>query len=672
MIMKNLFRRSGMTIAVALVLAIGIAFLEIGASTYNGVHHQLSSIDEKYTTVAFISAGEKNYSERIVEMLEDGSEVYKDGSVWLSPEHISSIASNAPQIHNVDRRVLYGAYTPDLSGLSSGAVNHLEYASVYDEYAYSFSVYAVRCVSATVTHRNSIGLPAWYEIEFEVLDHVARNPVYDIPNERNDIWISEFIMEKDGTVPFKEGETYLIRGFFYDYDVYQFMRLKDKDKNEIEYYWERNMGEEWRENENLLVERQRFEFLPIWLPYDPAEPFAGIDDNGHVLEIIENFRTMYTETSIKNEAGFPYTIVTAQDGEWPYYAQFEGSWQDYLNSEEGRVWKEEIIPACQRNWNSAPFMVTDNIQGLYFFANGDASLLDGRYITQEEYDSGAKVCMVSAAYAQYNDLQVGDSVLINLYKPAYLTELGTIYTFFNHTYFDFTHCFPIIEENNLDLQLEYTIVGLYTSPNQPTEPNGNNFRPDTIFAPKASVPGSEQYEDTATPVLNTLILENGSIEEFEAYMNEHGAAGKFQYFDYGYSEMKASLEAMAVNSGRMAMLGAAMFCLGLALFLMLNLRRMAPTVRGMRLIGVKAGSVARQLFSALAVMSVAAAVLGTVLCALLYDMVCKAVLSQSVELDARSLLLCGCAELAVALVLCGITAFAASHVNLMGSKRKKK
>lgn len=111
---------------------------------------------------------------------------------------------------------------------------------------------------------------------------------------------------------------------------------------------------------------------------------------------------------------------------WTYYAEYESDWRDFLETEEGRVWKEEIIPNFEQNHSSVPVILTDDVKSMYFFNSGDASILDGAFFTDADYRDGNAVCLVSAAYARQNRLSVGDTMKMDFFHNQYEMTMYTI------------------------------------------------------------------------------------------------------------------------------------------------------------------------------------------------------------------------------------------------------
>lgn len=105
----------------------------------------------------------------------------------------------------------------------------------------------------------------------------------------------------------------------------------------------------------------------------------------------------FTLDTVLNEELMFYQILLK--GSLPLYTEYSGNLDTFLNSEEGKLWKEEIIPMCRINQESESVILTDIVQSLYCFNTGDVSILEGRDFTYQDYLSGYATCLISAAYA---------------------------------------------------------------------------------------------------------------------------------------------------------------------------------------------------------------------------------------------------------------------------------
>ena len=329
--------------------------------------------------------------------------------------------------------------------------------------------------------------------------------------------------------------------------------------------------------------------------------------------------------------GDEYYYYTFPDDGLPYYAEYTGTVEEFLASEEGRVWREEIIPMAELNQQSATVLLTDNLEYIHSFNSGEATILDGREISALEYDRGRAVCLISAAYADVNGLKVGDTIDLDFYDTGYFLTTGGVENFEGTTSeFVMTHN-PLQPSNRIGFAQTYEIIGIYSAPE--FEFGLQSFRADTIFVPKASVPRAENYEDPALPLLNSVVLHNGSEEDFEAYMAEQGFGGYYEYFNQDYTSTIAGLEAMELNAQRLILIGIIVVIVTAIFFYYLNMRRMIPVARTLRKLGQSRLHIWWQIqwtIQPLILLSVAAAAWLSVK---LYDQVTLELLKSTVLLD---------------------------------------
>ena len=148
-------------------------------------------------------------------------------------------------------------------------------------------------------------------------------------------------------------------------------------------------------------------------------------------------------------------------------------------------------------------------------------------------------------------------------------------------------------------------------------------------------------------------------------MAGQGYGGVLLYGDQEFAETQEALETLLANALRLWLVGAAAFILTAALFLFLSFRRVAPTVRGMRLLGIPGKGVAVQLFAALALVIAGAVALGGGLAAALFGWVTRQTLSGQLALRPQAVLLAALVQLAALLPVTGLRAWGKARQNLM-------
>ena len=571
---KQTIRTPLTTVLLVLLLALSIAASSVGFTAWMGAKRQFDTINSQYTTIAIPSGAnyEKQYKGFFSHYGYDSIK-FEDGSSYIGPKDALSYAKDAPSFVSSNNGVLLSAHVADSTAITSGAINTVDYHSELDDHCYSLSVFAVRCKKIEIYEHLLPELGYYmYSVIFEIIDPVCWMDVYDIPPEEDIVPIREDVLHftgelytRDGELPFEEGKTYLIRGQYGDYPIgfagYEMVVNEKTGKQTLKPTYGR-----------ISALGRSFQF--------------GCD-GGMITSSIANLGVMTgVQNFIKEKIRYPDSEIcywTTPENCWPYYAEYTGDWRDFLETEEGSVWKEEIIPNFQINHASATVILTDNLYSMYNFNSGDASILEGRTIEKEEYEKGEAVCVVSASYAKLNGWNVGDVISLDYYDTGFEMEWYGLGGLDARIGFSVTR-FPLTEETRMDIQKEYPIVGIYTAPEW--TPGLHSFHADTIFVPKASVPGMEDYVGSSLPMFYAITIENGSIDAFEAYMQEHRKAGAYIYFDQGYSEAAATVQTMIDNAMRLMMVGLAMFVLASLLFLLLFARRVSSVMRSMRLRGI--------------------------------------------------------------------------------------
>lgn len=638
----NLFRKQLLhtpvfTALLVLLLAIATAFCAIGFTALSGAKVQLNQVDSQYTTIA----------------------VPREDMPWtglLGEEgQLQPLAQQKkhkyPGILADDCRGFLTAHVSGCDSLSSYERNNYS-TSDFDTYGNSMAVLAVRCTSVTesdspieqaifndkdeivdwetVVHRS-------YRAIFTLETMVCRLSAYDILPEITEITFGSSLFTADGQVPFEEGKTYLLFGTY---------------KGTIA-------------EQNIYPE----EGEAMWnFPY-PGEHRLEVDghrDNGTSHGGFDGGNLLFSWQEVRE--GENVHLCLTEDS-FPFCVEYTGDLQDFLNSSAGSVWKDEIIPMCEINYESAGVILTDNVNSLLLFNTGEASILEGRSFEAAEYAEGGAVCLISASYALKNNLSVGDTVNLDLYQ-AELGYRDNPTSRFSGKMEPVLVQSPCKPDNRIGVQKDYRIVGIYTAPE--FSYGLHSFQADTIFVPKASVPGASSYENITNPLLYSVILKNGGEAEFEAYLESLGYGGAFAYFNQDYNALADTMAVIFANAMRLFIIGCSVFLLAVAVFLFLNLRRMGDAARGMRLLGIKAKAVWLEQFQTMAILIFVSVLLGAGLGAALYGVVTAQVLSEAVAMRPMALLTCVGIQTAVLLLTAAVCTRVVTKRGLMQSGKRRK
>lgn len=657
LIRKTPFR----SLALTLLLCLGCCVAIIGISAWYSAMEQGETVISGYVTIAVAREQEMDKWELSGTTYEDGSIQWGDGTWYYSPQVLDQTASAAPQVEKIDRRCLLSAHVEGVPALSSGTNDVLQYNEAMDRYCYNLCVLAARCTS--VEDVSSPGYEGensstWghktYLAEFELLDGVSWVPAYELEPAQSPLGLYTTLYNADGSIPFEAGKTYLLRGFYQDFPIVE-DRKKDDQGSLVAYY--RRPDPEAEPHHCTRVIR----FTTDALTQYTTETYesSGTDEGlGHA-----NFTINRGLAPDVEMAKYEYA---PEDG-LPYFVEYTGNWEDFLNTPEGQVWRDEIIPLCELNHHSASLILTDDLESMYAFHSGSASILEGSAFSEEMYAQGQPVCLISANYAQANGLEVGSVLDLDFYDTGCGMETGFTRGLLGDVVGNTIVRYPLQEENRIGFRQEYTVIGIYTAP--AFSFGLHSFHADTIFIPKASLPNAQSYEDTSVPLLNSLVLKNGTEQEFEAYMEKAGYGGQYLYFDQEFQKVGGTLEALRANAARLLWISLGIFVLTLLLFLFLLLRRMAPVSRGMRLLGLRKGQVWLELMETMGILSAVSVAAGIFLGASLFNTVTRRLLSDTITLHATPAALCAGGQLFLLLACSMVLTKRMAGQNMMQKKR---
>lgn len=572
--LKQATRRPLFTTLLVLLLSFSVLLSCIGYSAWESAKTQKSEISNGYTTIAIpIEPDLSNLSpEEIATALQN--RVFADNA-----------AQEAPQITMVDRRCLLSAHIAGSRSLSSSSIDPSEYNTAFDGECYSLAVFALRCSGIREQPTEGMFL---YDATFSVEEIICLSDAYNTFPKPDSVHIYSDVRESNGAVPFEKGKTYLVFGQYQDHRVVRSADGYDQVKNENRY----------------------------------IVPFP---------EINSNFYGEPSSLELGSYNGLDYHFPAA--GQLPWVCEYTGSVTDYLNSDAASTWREDIVPLCQLNYESAAVILTDRAESMYSFNTGDEALLSGRFFTGEEYTNGDDVCVISAAYAEQNGLRLGDMIQLDYYDSGF-GEYNNGATANSMLAAEdpgpYRQRYYMSLDDAIGVCKNYTVIGIYTGARFAF--GAYQLNADTILVPKASVPNAQNYETRANSLLNTFVLKNGSAKEFEKYMEQQNLAGQFLYFDQDFSSMQESLDALETNAMRLMMVGIGVFLLTSALFLFLNFRRMNLTNRGVRLLGRSSKAVFREIIMALIPLETLAVLFGTCAAIALFDVVTRNLLSSALTL----------------------------------------
>ena len=273
-----------------------------------------------------------------------------------------------------------------------------------------------------------------------------------------------------------------------------------------------------------------------------------------------------------HDSGIKWVSVDGAPG-----IKLEGSVQDFLTTEEGAP-RVEWIKHCNRNIHGLTVISTSNLYALPSFNKGDAYIIEGRNISDQEADTGSKVCVISAALARENGLALGDQLSLSFQRTGY-----TCNSFVSEDYYKpggFTFHFTEFTESE-----GYRIIGIYSAP--AWDEHYNAFSPNTVFIPLKALPDNiPEYPDYKKGLgalgeragMFSIVLKHGNEQAFLEQLGDPILAQKIQFFDQGYSRVRPQLETLNRQAGGLLLISALVWVVVMVFFFLLLTRGLRPVL----------------------------------------------------------------------------------------------
>ncbi len=665
-----------LTLALALAMAVSLT----GLNAWMLVRQQSGKVSDAYVTIA-VPLNKELMSEEAAELRLNA-------------------ALESGYVESVDNRCLLAAEVKGSRALTSGAIDRLDYDCGFDRFSYSTAILTVTCEDIIETEMYRVNTDQYpymgYYVEAAIDEVVSLAEGYERPKRGDKIELMNATYREDGTLPFEIGKTYIVFGYFYDYSIqYVYEEYEDPKTGKFGYHVELKPDASsgytmtlhdmlW--NENVMTDEDWLEIQSLCQSIEEQYRDYPPDDDPEGIELSRaEADTWRVRGTYENGVDYYYQMP----GGCPHYSECPGSAEEFLASDEGTVWREQLLPMCEVNHRSASVILTDNLQSMYSFNNGVAAIQEGRDFTAEDYKKGNDVCIISADYAAYNNYRLGDKITLDYYNTVTVADVivpwgMAVGGIDDSGRFLIAKHGACTEKNRIGVCKEYEIVGIYSAPAFKTN-SVLSFQGDTIFVPKASVPDSEKYDEARDfELLQSLILKNGTKDQFMQYLKDYEYTGEYAWlfddpdnidfseyywcFDQQYEAAEGSVEVMGSNALRLLLLSLAGFAVVLAAVQYFSYRKLRQTALTMRRLGIDRRRIRKQAFAASLLSDGAALVLGALLAWLLFARVTALAEVEAVSLSAPVLLLSAVGLFAVSAAASALCAARLSRLPLMQKK----
>ncbi len=297
--------------------------------------------------------------------------------------------------------------------------------------------------------------------------------------------------------------------------------------------------------------------------------------------------------------------------------------EDFYTTGRGEYWLN-LVESLQGLDTTIPVLPTDSLSLLPSFHEGKALLLEGG-ITEQEFQDGAAVCLITEEFARTNGLSVGDSLPLSLYFANYKTPASMLFGYVSSAW-DFSLLNSQGQVYSTFFEKEYTIAGIYRySPDgsESVELGASEMGRDMVIVPANSITVSDE-ENIAdygpmSATTTSFQIENGSIAACEAALARlpQNAYLTINFDDNGYTQMMDSVS--QARSVAAILCGMGFLCLLLVLFLLLYffVVKQANRMAIERALGRSKSQCRRSILSGLLAVVMISAVLGGIvsLCA---------------------------------------------------------
>ena len=219
------------------------------------------------------------------------------------------------------------------------------------------------------------------------------------------------------------------------------------------------------------------------------------------------------------------------------------SWMDWINN-------------IRMQYKLSPVIPTNDLNLLPSFHSGKAKIAQGRAITEEEFATGAKVCLLSEEFLYYHPYYgyaEGSEISLPLYCSLYNYDAGKeideLWAYQNTGYL---RRYSLLDaDGSLYSSFSndiYTVVGTYSIDMSYQENGDTELMTDAVLIPAKSVTASDENNIAYYAPMNakstSFRIPNGTIEEFDKKLREavpEAAELTITYDDSGYTEVMGDL-----------------------------------------------------------------------------------------------------------------------------------
>ena len=283
----------------------------------------------------------------------------------------------------------------------------------------------------------------------------------------------------------------------------------------------------------------------------------------------------------------------------PITEYYEGFWDTPI----GRYYQQSA-QASDFAGNSLTAITTSDLSMIPAWSNGYITLKNGRLFTQEDYDQGNRVCLISQDLLERMDWEIGDTLDLSFYETAYTlsfsvkNQFSTFYPYLYDSLEDVSSGMATtLPRDHVFDENTFTIIGTYDGNVYWREEHDSDFQRSMhwlmMLVPESSV--QNQPTPKLSPYHTTLRIEPLMVQKFLAAAQSSGLMEEQEYGyqmgltvdDHGLSKMVAGLESLQQISRLTLVLSVVTAGLAVLVLAIVHLLQSRRQVAAMRSLGMR-------------------------------------------------------------------------------------
>lgn len=294
--------------------------------------------------------------------------------------------------------------------------------------------------------------------------------------------------------------------------------------------------------------------------------------------------------------------------------EFDEVTEGFYETERGKRW---LLAGKMQDYidHIVPVQPTDGTKLLMPFYQDEVVITEGRDITEEEYQNGAKVCLIPSTLAMLLQKSVGDKLTLPLFYANYLSAPVDNFSTKGGGY-SFTFINAQGQSYSVFNEQEYEITGIYTIKDYGTGSYGIGL--NEVVIPWNAVPENSWKDNIIaygcmSGATTSFQIPNGTIQKYQMLWEKQGIKDlKITFYDKGYTQLKEGIENRKMMSWIFLISGCVMSIMILLFFSNLFITGQQERIAVERLLGRTKGQCSRSILTGILVLAAVGSIFGSI------------------------------------------------------------